>query len=49
MVDWEEETLSLESKQIHYYFARSGVKPAFIFLHGVMHNKLSYEREAEQI
>jgi N-formylmaleamate deformylase len=48
MVDWEEETLSLESKQIHYYFARSGDKPAFIFLHGVMDNELCYERVAEQ-
>ncbi|HME54591.1 MAG TPA: alpha/beta hydrolase [Candidatus Lokiarchaeia archaeon] len=48
MVDWEEETIAGESKQIHYYFSRSGIRPAFIFLHGAMDNGLCYERLAEQ-
>ncbi|HMF33048.1 MAG TPA: alpha/beta hydrolase, partial [Candidatus Lokiarchaeia archaeon] len=48
MVDWEENTLTFESKQLHYYFSRSGTGRTIIFLHGIMDNGMCYDRVAEQ-
>jgi pimeloyl-ACP methyl ester carboxylesterase len=48
MVNWDDATLSLESKQIHYYYSKSGNGRPLIFLHGIMDNGLCYNRVAEQ-
>ena len=48
MVKWEEDTISLETKQLHYYYSKSGTNRPFIFLHGMMDNGMCYDRVAEQ-
>ncbi len=47
-VNWAEKTLSLENKQLHYYYSISGTGHPLIFLHGAMDNGLCYSRVAEQ-
>ena len=47
-IKWEENTISLEDKQLHYYYSRSGTNRPFIFLHGAMDNGMCYDRVAEQ-
>lgn len=45
---WNEETISLETKRLHYYYAKSGTNRPFIFLHGAFDNGMCYDRVAEQ-
>jgi N-formylmaleamate deformylase len=45
---WAEATLSLENRQLHYYYSKSGTGHPLIFLHGAMDNGLCYSRLAEQ-